>query len=187
MNSKTVSYLLWLPMLVGIGGLHRFYNGKMVTGTIWLLTGGLFGVGQIIDLFLMSDMVETHNLKRSYRLGVPYTPSDPVLEKVLELKPEQLEVKLLKLAQARNGKISVTQGVIETGLDFAKVETALLGIAKKGHAEIQNDPVTGAIVYVFPELVGPELVGPELVGPELVGPELVGSDWVRSELAGRKG
>ncbi len=153
MNSKTVSYLLWLPMLVGLGGLHRFYNGKMVTGTIWLLTGGLFGVGQIIDLFLMSEMVEEHNLKRSHRMGVPYVAGDPVLERVLDLRPEQLEVKLLKVAQMRNGRISVTQGVMETGADFDRVEAALLGIAKKGHADIQNDPATGAIVYVFPELV----------------------------------
>lgn len=153
MNSKTVSYLLWLSMFMGVGGLHRFYNGKMVTGTIWLLTGGLFGVGQIIDLFLMSDMVEEHNLKRSHRMGVPYVSGDPVIERVLDLRPEQLEIKLLKAAQARNGKISVTQGVMETGADFAKVEAALTGIAKKGHADIQNDPQTGTILYVFPELV----------------------------------
>lgn len=153
MNSKTVSYLLWLSMFTGVCGLHRFYNGKMVTGTIWLLTGGLLGVGQIIDLFLMADMVEEHNLKRSHRMGIPYAASDPVIERVLDLRPEQLEIKLLKAAQARNGKISVTQGVMETGSDFAKVEAALLGIAKKGHADIQNDPITGTIVYVFPDLV----------------------------------
>lgn len=159
MSSKTVSYLLWLSIFCGVGGLHRFYNGKMVTGTLWLLTGGLFGFGQIIDLFLMNDMVETHNLKRSARMGLPYTSGDPVIQRIVDLKPVPLEIRLLKAAQTRSGRLSVTQAAIDTGASLSDVETTLFEIAKKGHADIQNDPYTGAIVYVFPELAIPVLNG----------------------------
>ncbi len=34
----------------GLGGLHRFYAGKFWTGLLWLLTGGLIGIGQIVDI-----------------------------------------------------------------------------------------------------------------------------------------
>ncbi|MBL1176120.1 TM2 domain-containing protein [Pantanalinema sp. GBBB05] len=157
MNSKGTSYLLWLSIFLGIGGLHRFYNGKMISGFLWLLTGGFFGIGQLIDLFLIPEMVDEHNIKTSRRLGSAYAYDQPAIARVYQpssskLTVEQLRMKLLKAAQVRGGKISVTQGVADTGADFADVEATLLGMAKKGHADIQNDSKTGAVMYAFPEL-----------------------------------
>ncbi len=43
---------LGLCLVGGIFGLHRFYAGKIVSGVLYLLTGGLFGFGAIVD-FLM--------------------------------------------------------------------------------------------------------------------------------------
>lgn len=151
MNSKGTAYLLWLSIFLGIGGLHRFYNGKMLTGLLWLLTGGLFGVGQLIDLLLIPDMVDSHNRRRSSSLYLPGQPtiSQPVIAKLTD---KQLQLQLIRAAQVRGGKISVTQGVLDTGADFPEVETALVGLAKKGHVDIQNDTRSGAVVYAFPEL-----------------------------------
>lgn len=52
-HSKLVGYALWL---IGFTGSHRFYYGKPISGTIWMFTGGLLGVGWLIDLFLIPSM-----------------------------------------------------------------------------------------------------------------------------------
>jgi hypothetical protein len=45
--------LLSMGSLFGICGLQRFYVGKIVTGIIWFLTAGIFGVGQLIDVIMI--------------------------------------------------------------------------------------------------------------------------------------
>ena len=52
-HSKAIGYLLWI---FGFLGAHRFYFGKPISGTIWLFTFGLFGIGWLIDLFLIPSM-----------------------------------------------------------------------------------------------------------------------------------
>ncbi len=48
--SKLVTVLLCL--FVGWAGVHRFYQGKFGTGVLWLLTGGLFGIGWGVDCLI---------------------------------------------------------------------------------------------------------------------------------------
>lgn len=52
-HSKVIGYLLWI---FGFTGAHRFYYGKPVTGTLWFFTFGVFGIGWLIDLFLIPAM-----------------------------------------------------------------------------------------------------------------------------------
>ena len=63
-KSVAVSYLLWILGGFGVLGLHRFYLGRWVTGLIWLLTGGLFFIGALVDLFLIPGQVQVENLSR---------------------------------------------------------------------------------------------------------------------------
>jgi TM2 domain-containing membrane protein YozV len=55
------AYVLLVPAMFGLSGLHRFYLGRWVSGVIWLVTGGLCGVGSIIDMVMMPRMVDDHN------------------------------------------------------------------------------------------------------------------------------
>jgi TM2 domain-containing membrane protein YozV len=57
-HQKTIGYILWI---FGFTGSHRFYYGKPVSGTIYFLTLGLFGIGWLVDLFLIPRMDDEAN------------------------------------------------------------------------------------------------------------------------------
>ena len=64
MKSKGVAYLLWF--FLGFFSAHRFYLGKTGSGILYLLTGQLFGIGWIIDLFTLGGMVDNYNLMHGF-------------------------------------------------------------------------------------------------------------------------
>ena len=59
-HSLVIGYVTWI---LGFMGAHRFYYGKPVSGTIWFFTGGLLGVGWIVDLFLIPSMDRESDIK----------------------------------------------------------------------------------------------------------------------------
>ena len=42
--------LACLLFILGLGGLHRFYTGRIISGIIQLITAGGFLIWQIIDI-----------------------------------------------------------------------------------------------------------------------------------------
>ena len=42
-----------LCAFLGVLGVHRFYVGKVWTGLLWLFTGGLGGVGALVDFIFL--------------------------------------------------------------------------------------------------------------------------------------
>ncbi|MEM6503703.1 MAG: TM2 domain-containing protein [Cyanobacteria bacterium P01_C01_bin.89] len=155
-TSVGTSYLLWLVCLFGVSGVHRFYNGKVGTGILWLITWGWFGFGQFIDLFLIPEMVDEHNLKRrsllsGYYPGVGNTQPVAAVPKAEPTNGEMM-MQLVQAANKYGGKLSVTQGVMATGLEFDKVEEVLSQMLKSGYVSIGNDPNSGVVIYDFHEL-----------------------------------
>ncbi|GAM21899.1 hypothetical protein SAMD00019534_050740 [Acytostelium subglobosum LB1] len=58
-KSTGVAYLLWL--FLGLFGVHRFYLHRYASGFIYLFTAGIFGIGWLLDLFLIPSMVRHFN------------------------------------------------------------------------------------------------------------------------------
>jgi len=60
MKSKGTPYLLYFVSIFGWLGFHHFYLGKIDKGIIWILTGGVFEIGSLIDLFTLGGVVESY-------------------------------------------------------------------------------------------------------------------------------
>lgn len=64
-KEKGIAFGLTLLGFVFVAGMQHFYLGKIGKGILWFLTGGLFFVGTIVDLFTMGAQVEKVNVKRA--------------------------------------------------------------------------------------------------------------------------
>lgn len=175
MKSTGMAYLLWCACFFGGAGIHRFYLGKYGTGILYLLTFGLFGIGQIIDLFRIPGMVERENLKWQLRQGTtvniniqgqtgqqvaidqqPYHAQTqqpqqiPQESQSSKKDPEKkLEDTILKLARKFQGNLTPLELAANSSLSLDEADKALENIVRKGYA---NMKVTdeGTIIYEFP-------------------------------------
>jgi len=55
----TVAWILLT--FLGIFGIHRFYQGKWITGILYLISGGLFLIGVIYDYWTLNDQIDEIN------------------------------------------------------------------------------------------------------------------------------
>lgn len=59
-KSRMVSIVLCCLGFLGLGGLHKFYEGKTAMGVVYLFTAGLCFIGTIIDLLAYLKMPDTY-------------------------------------------------------------------------------------------------------------------------------
>ncbi len=54
--------LAWVLLtFLGLLGIHRMYMGKWLTGILYLISGGLFGIGYIYDYWTLNDQLNQIN------------------------------------------------------------------------------------------------------------------------------
>jgi TM2 domain-containing membrane protein YozV len=56
-----LGYALWCLSFVGVCGVQRMYLGQVGYGIVLLFTLGFCGIGQLLDLLLLPQAVETAN------------------------------------------------------------------------------------------------------------------------------
>ena len=60
--SYNVSWVLLT--FFGVLGIHRFYMGKWLSGLLYFLTIGVFGLGVLYDFLNLNTQVELENIRR---------------------------------------------------------------------------------------------------------------------------
>ena len=62
-RSGAIDYTVaWVLLtFLGLLGIHRMYVGKWLTGIVYLLTGGVFGLGYLYDFWTLNDQITVIN------------------------------------------------------------------------------------------------------------------------------
>ncbi len=64
-GSKDYSLAWILLTFLGVLGIHRFYLGKIGTGILYLLSGGLLGIGVMYDFWTLNGQIaEIHTVEQ---------------------------------------------------------------------------------------------------------------------------
>ena len=150
--SRGTAYLLWALCLFGVSGIHRFYLGRIGTGILWLCTWGLFGIGNIIDLFTIPTMVDAETARR---IGGPAPTRLPPESGPSTGPIEPIETVILRAARAHGGVITPTEIAVDGDYSLDESKACLDDLVSRGHAELRVRR-SGGMVYVFPDLLTPE-------------------------------
>ena len=161
MYSTGIAYFLWLISGVGALGFHRFYLGKFGTGLLFMVTGGLGGIGSFYDLLTLPMQVREANLRLAYREAINgrYVQSQRQPRQFTnnfktslrdEIKKDSLERVILKTAKDNQGIVTPSEVAIESGMSIDQSKNALEKLVSKGHADIRVSR-SGSMVYFFQE------------------------------------
>ncbi|MDR2521789.1 MAG: TM2 domain-containing protein [Spirochaetaceae bacterium] len=158
MFSKPFAYFLWLVSGCGWLGLHRFYLRKPVTGVVWALTGGLFGIGAIYDLLTLGVQVDNANMLAAMMHGVAPPPYGGGTRYVhdgsarIVREKESVEHCILRLAKRGGGVVSAADLALETHISMDEAKKQLESMAAKGHAEMRVQS-NGSLVFTINEFM----------------------------------
>ena len=154
MFSTLIAYILLF--VGGVFGVHRFYLRKFGTGLLYLLTGGLFGIGCIYDFFTLPMQVRDANTEERYRRALEMqqvgTRSIGPERPTRQVRPpgESIERVILKIAKASQGIAPATEVALEANITLDEAKEKLEQLVSKGFAEVRVSK-TGKLLYVFPD------------------------------------
>ncbi|MCL1991576.1 MAG: NINE protein [Spirochaetes bacterium] len=154
-KSKATAYILWF--FLGILGGHKFYLGRTGMGLLYLFTGGLFGIGWLVDLFTLGHQVDVYNALYSGRGGVNANQSQNIVVNVAaptapaatatEAVKISADKQILALANKSNA-LSIRDIVSQTHLEIEEAEEAVKKLVAKGMVKEQV-AADGKITYEF--------------------------------------
>jgi TM2 domain-containing membrane protein YozV len=159
MKSKLTAYLLWF--FLGFVSAHKFYLDKIGIGILYLLTGQLFGIGWIIDLFTLGNQVDLYNAlhggaggtgainnqtntnqSQNIVVNVAAPTAAPASEQKLSAEKQVLAL------TSKSSTLTLKQIVSQTSLEMDEAEEAVKKLVAKGMAKEQVGP-DGKLTYDF--------------------------------------
>ncbi|MDR2808710.1 MAG: NINE protein [Spirochaetaceae bacterium] len=151
MYSVGVAYLLWFISGFGALGFHRFYLGKIPSGILWMLTGGLCGIGSLFDLFTLPSQVRNANLLSGLeKIDTIYQHQQGM--SYAQRTKNSVEHSIIRTAKMNNGMITPSDLALAGNISLEEAKKALDAMVSKGFAEIRVRE-TGSLVYVIPEIM----------------------------------
>jgi hypothetical protein len=169
MKKDWVAYLLAAFSVLGCAGLHRFYLGRPVSGVLYLVTWGWFGLGTLHDLIRMRSLINRANVEelaarpQTVHLHI-HGGADPESVRVAAMKgmamlagpsnpgSEQVQAEregaILRCAQSHAGTVTAALVALEANLslDHAQKELRRLHHAGFCTVDVSED---GAETYTF--------------------------------------
>jgi TM2 domain-containing membrane protein YozV len=169
MKQDWVAYLLAACSVFGFAGLHRFYLNRPVSGFLYLVTWGCFGLGTLHDLVRMRKLVARANAGRlggsgelhvhihgpaaAGQLGEVVRESAALLDgAAVAPSPEQRaasrERGILQCARAHGGTITTALVALEVNLPLRKAEKELHRLRDGGFCSLDVSE-DGAEIFTF--------------------------------------
>jgi hypothetical protein len=146
-----LAYLLWLLSGAGALGFHRFYLGKIGTGLLYVVTGGLFGIGSLYDLLTLPLQVREANLRLGWRNALYDRPMRTVNGSWNPGREHKgtLESVILRTAKRNGGTVTPSEVALEGDRTIDEAKKALDKLVEKGYAELRVSRKSGSLVYFF--------------------------------------
>ena len=170
--------LKWQLLVLNQKGLHTFYGSfwaflvpigftsKRLVGILYLLTGGIFGIGWIIDLFTLGGQVDTYNIIHG-SMGSPNQSQNVVVNVTTPTMTPQVatnQTSAPQIALSEQVKISAEKAILSladktpiltlrqimtnANLEMDEAETAIKKLIVKGIAKEEVDS-SGKSTYTF--------------------------------------
>ncbi|MFQ3547024.1 MAG: TM2 domain-containing protein [Termitinemataceae bacterium] len=158
MYNLFIAYMLWFISGFGALGFHRFYLGKIPTGILWMLTGGLGMFGSVYDFFTLPRQVAEANLRAELEAGLANNRRQHVSWRYATdgetrvLGPDNIERVILRLAKKNKGIVSASEVALESSTSIEEAKKALEKLVDQGVSELRVRK-SGTLVYTFPEFM----------------------------------
>lgn len=147
MKNVGLSYILCaMGLFSPVAGLHRFYLGRPLSGMLYLMTWGFFGIGTLMDLMQMPALVQQSNAVEQLQREL-FSDWFPDEQSSPEAQPS-IDQHILRVAAQNSGAVTVQMVALATGLSLHEAEQELDRLLKEGFCTVDfNDD--GCMIYTF--------------------------------------